>query len=420
MARLARLTVLLAALGLLATLGLAQSEYHLPPGKLQKAEALYRTGVVMHVAGTLYGFVVLALLVVSRVGVRLRSWAEAASSLRWMQALIFAPTLFLLIDLLNLPFSIYGQHLQLAYGLSVQSWASWWGDWLKGELLTTALAAVLVWALYGILRHSPQRWWLYGWLAFIPILLLLVFIQPVLVDPLFSHFDSLEAKQPRLLPEIEKVMRRGGLEIPRDRMFEMKASDKYTTYNAYVTGLGASKRVVVWDTTSRDLTIPETMFVFAHEQGHYVLHHIWQGMLSGIIGFLAAIYLAYRLINGLLARWGSRFNIRGVADFASLPVFLLMLNFFTLLGQPIGNGVSRYLEHQADIYALEAIHGLVADSPQVAAQTFQKLGENAFSYPKPHPFYVAWVYSHPSIADRFRFSLAYQPWTIGQPTRYVK
>ena len=121
-----------------------------------------------------------------------------------------------------------------------------------------------------------------------------------------------------------------------------------------------------------------------------------------------------------MVRWGSRFGIRGVADWASLPVFLLMLNFFTLLGQPIGSGVSRYLEHQADIYALEAIHGLVADSPRVAAQTFQKLGENALSNPKPHPFYVAWVYSHPPIADRFRFSLAYQPWTTGQPTRYVK
>ena len=413
-ARLALLTCLLAALGQ------AQSEYRLPDDKLMKAEALYRTGVVMYVAGTLYGFVVLVLLLVSGAAVKFRSWAEAVSSRRWVQALVFASLLFLSIDLLGLPLRIYGQHLQQSYGLSVQTWASWWGDWLKGELLTTALAAVLVWGLYTLLRHSPQRWWLYGWLAFIPTLLLVVFIQPLVVDPLFSHFDPLEVKQPRLLPEIEKVMRRGGLDIPRDRMFEMRASDKYTTYNAYVTGLGASKRVVVWDTTSRDLTIPETMFVFAHEQGHYVLHHLWQGMISGIMGFLAAIYLAYRLIDGLLARWGPRFGIRGVADWASLPVFLLMLNFFTLLGEPVGNGVSRYLEHQADLYALEAIHGLVADSPQVAAHTFQKLGENGLSYPHPHPFYVAWVYSHPPIADRFRFSLAYQPWTTGQPTRYVK
>ena len=126
-ARLALLTCLLAALGQ------AQSEYRLPDDKLMKAEALYRTGVVMHVAGTLYGFVVLVLLLVSGTAVKFRSWAEAVSSRPWVQALVFASLLFLSIDLLGLPLRIYGQHLQQSYGLSVQSWASWWRDWLKGE-----------------------------------------------------------------------------------------------------------------------------------------------------------------------------------------------------------------------------------------------------------------------------------------------
>lgn len=397
----------------LTALSFAQSpaltEYRLPPDKFQKAEALYRTGIMTYLLGTLYGFAVLALLLLSGASVKFRDLAESASSRRWVQALVFAPLIFLSIDLLTLPFSLYSQHLQQSYGLSIQDWGSWWGDWLKGELLTTSLATCLVWGLYALLRYSPNRWWLYGWLAFIPVLMLLVFIQPVFVDPLFNHFDPLEAKQPRLLPEIEKVMQRGGLEIPRDRIFEMRASDKSTTYNAYVTGLGASKRVVIWDTTSRHLTIPETMFVFAHEQGHYVLHHLWMGMISGIIGFLAAIYLAHRLIHGVVARWGHRFGVRGVDDWASLPFFLLLLGLMTSLGQPIGNGVSRYLEHQADIYALEAIHGLLPDSPQVAARTFQKLGENGLSYPHPHLLYVGWVYTHPPIADRLRFSLTYQP-----------
>lgn len=419
--RLALWAILLSAL--LPALSLAQTpiltDYRLPPEKLRKAEALYRTGTALYLAGTLYGFAVLVLLLRSGASVKFRNWAESATSRRWVQALVFAPLLYVSIDLLTLPLSIYSHHLQQSYGLSIQSWPSWWGDWLKGELLNTALATGLVWALYALIRHSPKRWWLYGWLSFIPLLLLLVFIQPIFVDPLFHHFDPLEAKQPRLLREIEKVMQRGGLEIPRDRIFEMQASDQYTTYNAYVTGLGSSKRVVIWDTTSRHLTIPETMFVFAHEQGHYVLHHLWQGMISGIAGFLAAIHLAYRLVHGMLARWGPRYGVRGVDDWASLPFFLLLLSLFTTLGQPIGNAISRYLEHQADIYALEAIHGLVADSPQVAAHTFQKLGENALAYPHPHPLYVGWVYTHPPIADRLRFSLTYQPWKTAQPLRYL-
>ncbi len=199
----------------------------------------------------------------------------------------------------------------------------------------------------------------------------------------------------------------------------MQASDKVTTYNAYVTGIGASKRVVVWDNTSRDLTIPETLFVFGHEQGHYVLNHIWIGLSANLVALLITLYVASRLIKGVLARWGKRWGIRSVDDFASLPVLLLMLSVFSLLTQPASSAVSRYFEHQADIYGLEAIHGLVPDSPQVAARAFQKLGEKALAYPNPNPLYVFWTFNHPPIADRVRFALAYQPWNDGQP-RYVR
>jgi Zn-dependent protease with chaperone function len=119
--------------------------------------------------------------------------------------------------------------------------------------------------IYGLYDSAPpRRWWLYGWLASVPVIIAGLH-RPVFIDPMFNHFEPLEAKQPRLLPEIEKVMQRGGLTIERSRMFEMQASDKVTTYNAYVTGIGASKRVVVWDNTSKDLTMPETLFVFGHE-----------------------------------------------------------------------------------------------------------------------------------------------------------
>lgn len=385
------------------------TDYRLPPEQLQKAEALYRTGVFLSVFGTLYGVAVLILLLVSRAGVKFRDLAESFSSRRSVQAFVFAPLVFLSLDLLTLPLRLYSHHLQQSYGLSIQPWGAWWGDWMKGELLNTALATCLVWGLYVILRNRPERWWIYAWLALIPVLVLLVFLQPVIVDPLFSRFDPLETKQPQLLPEIEKVVRRGGLQIPRDRMFEMLASDKYTTYNAYVTGLGASQRIVVWDTTSRDLTVSETMFVFAHEQGHYVLHHLWLGIVAGVAGLLVAMALTHRTIQGVVARWGSRYGVRSVDDWASLPFFLLLLSVMTAAGQPIGNGVSRYIEHQADVYALEMIHSLIPDAPQVAARTFQKLGENGLDYPQPHPLYVGWAYTHPPIAERLLFALNYRP-----------
>ena len=394
--------------------------YRLPPDKLQQAEALYHTGVVLFVVGTVYGLALLVAVLAFRLGPRFRDFAERVSRRRFVQAIVFAPLLVLSIDVLGLPLGIYSQHVRDSYGLSVQTWGSWFWDWTKNEIVSIVIATLLIWGLYAILRRSPKRWWFYGWLASIPIILLLILIQPVFIAPLFNKFDPLEAKQPALVTQLERVMHRGGLSIDRSRMFEMRASDKVTTYNAYVTGIGSTKRVVVWDNTVRDMTVPETMFVFGHEQGHYVLNHVWLSIAFSVIGLLLAMYLAYRLIGSMLGRYGARWGIRDLGDWASLPALLLLLSVVSLILQPISAGFSRYLEHQADIYGLEVIHGLVPDSSQVAAHAFEKLGEKGLSYPNPNALYVFWTYGHPPISERVRFALDYRPWDTNTPTKYVK
>lgn len=394
--------------------------YTLPPETLEKSEALYRTRLAMLVVGTVYGFALLLAVLFGRLAPRFRDLAERVSPRRFVQALVFAPLFLLTMDVLTLPVAIYSQHLDLTYGLSVQSWGSWAWDWTKGEIIGTVLGTLLVWGLYAVLRRSPQRWWFYGWLGLIPITLLLILIGPIYIAPLFDTFTPLETKQPQLVPELEKVLARGGISIERARMFEMAASDKVTTYNAYVTGIGASKRVVVWDNTSREMTIPETLFVFGHEMGHYVLHHVWLSLGVAILALLLELYLAHRLLSGVLARWGARWGIRGLADWASLPALTLLLSIFSAVSQPAGAAFSRYLEHQADIYGLEVTHGLSPDSSQAAARAFQKLGEKALTYPNPHPLFVFWVFDHPPVHERVQFAAQYQPWTRGEPRRYVQ
>ena len=396
------------------------TEYQLAPDKLAKATALYRTSTILFVLGAVYGIGVLVLLLSLKISARFRDLAERNSSRRFVQAAIFTPLLLLTMDVLSLPLRVYGHHLSVDYGFSVQSWGSWFWDWAKGELITMVIVTPLIWGLYAIVRRAPTRWWFYGWLAMIPVLLLLVFIQPVFIDPLFDKFDPLEAKQPQLVAAIEQVTHRGGLDIPRSKMFEMRASDKVTTYNAYVTGIGASKRVVVWDNTSRDMSIAETLFVFGHEQGHYVLDHIWKGLFLQIAGSLFVLYIAYRLIGSIIRRWGPRWGVRDQSDWASLPALLLIVSIISLISQPIVAGCSRYFEHQADVYGLEVIHGLVPDSSQVAAHAFQKLGEKSLEYPTPNPLYVFWTYDHPAIADRLRFAADYQPWEEGKEVQFVK
>ena len=282
------------------------------------------------------------------------------------------------------------------------------------------LTVLAVFTLFLIIRKSPQRWWFYFWLLTLPFLVLLIFVAPVILDPLFNKFEPLEKTQPQLVGAIEKVTHRGGLNIPRDRMFEMEASEKVTTYNAYVTGIGITKRVVVWDNTSRDMTVPETLFVFGHEMGHYVLNHIYKGLAFFAGMMFVGFWLGRKMVLAMLALWGEAWRVRGIGDLAALPLLMLALSLLTLVAEPIGNAFSRHQEHQADIYGLEVTHGLFPNNGQVAASAFQKLGEKSFDYPAPNPLLVFWSYGHPSIAERIRFSLDYDPWPTPAGPKYVK
>ena len=387
---------------------------------MAKAQALYTIDTKLYVFGSAFGIILLWILLRLRVAPAFRNLAERAAKNGFLQALIFVPLLTLLIAVISLPIDIYRHHISLAYGLSVQGWPSWMGDWCKGQGVSLVIMVPTVWGLFLIVRKSPERWWFYFWLVSLPFLVLLVFVAPVILDPIFNTFEPLEKTQPQLVSEIEKVTQRGGLNIPRDRMFEMKASEKYTTYNAYVTGLGATKRVVVWDNTSRDMTVPETLFVFGHEMGHYVLNHIYKGLTFLAVMLLVGFWLGRKMVLAMLTRWGASWHIRGVHDLAALPALMLALSLLSLAGEPIGNAFSRNIEHQADIYGLEVTHGLFPDNGEVAASAFQKLGEKSFDYPNPNPVFIFWSYTHPPIADRVRFSLQYDPWRTPSGPKYVK
>ena len=393
--------------------------YSLPPDKLQRAIEYAHARNWLHFIGEIYGMAALLAVLAFGLAAKFRDWAEAASRRRLVQAIVFVPLLVLANDLLNLPLGIYGQHLELAFDQSVESWPAWLWDWTKGELLAILISILLAFILYGVIRRSPRRWWFYFWLASLPILFTIIFLEPFIIEPLFFKFEPLAKQHPDLVNDLEKVVARGGLAIPPDRMFEMKASEKVRSLNAYVTGLGASKRVVVWDTTLEKLTTPETLFVFGHEMGHYVLEHVRNSLILAALFALILLYAAYRALHWLLDRWGTRWRVRDVADWASLPVLLLIASVFGFFAEPVVNGYSRWQEHQADIYGLEVIHGIVPNSTEVAAHSFQVLGEVGLDEPNPNPLIEFWTYSHPSISERVAFTQSYDPWSSGTP-KYMK
>jgi Zn-dependent protease with chaperone function len=189
--------------------------------------------------------------------------------------------------------------------------------------------------------------------------------------------------------------------------------------NAYVSGFGGSKRVVVWDTTLQKLTTPETLFVFGHEMGHYVLGHIRNSLLWLSLLLLVLLFLGSHLIRWALGRWGQRWRIHDTADWASLPLLLLIAGFFGFIMEPLVNGYSRWQEHQADIYGLEITHGTVPDSGASAAHSFQVMGEIGLDEPNPNRFIEFWLYSHPTTSERLAFAQTYNPWKNGT-AKYVK
>lgn len=396
------------------------TNYQLPPEKYKQAVEFARAKYRFYPIDVIYGFLILLAVLYGRLGPKLRQLAEGVSRRRFAQTAIFAPLLLTIWGVLGLPSDIYRQRLLLKYQQSVQTWGSWFWDWVKGGVVGLILATLLAWILYGIIRRSPRRWWFYFWLASIPILVLVLFIQPVVIDPLFYKFEPLESTQPALVKAISKVVDRSGMKIPPSHMFEMKASEKLNEVNAYVSGIGASKRVVVWDTTISKMTTPQVLLVFGHEMGHYVLGHIWKGVAFAIAMLFVLLYLALHGANWALRRWGQRWDIRGVEDWASLPLLLLLFSVFTFLGTPAFNSFSRHQEHQADVYGIEVTHGIVPDSPKVEAQVDQVLGEIDLSDPDPNPVVEFWLFSHPSIKERIEFALHYDPWSKGQQPEFVR
>lgn len=394
--------------------------YTLPPDLYRKAHDRSRIHFRLALIGFVYGLVILWMILHWKVGAKYRDWAQTVSDIRFLQALVFAPLLVFTIAVLSLPLDIYSETVEKAFGISVQSWGSWSWDWVKGQLVALIIFTLLIWLLYSVIARSPRRWWLYFWMVSLPIGVLLVFIGPWVFDPLFHKFEPLQRKDPQLVAALEQMVQRAGENIPPERMFWMGAAEKTTALNAYVTGIGASKRIVVFDTTIAKMNTPQIVFVAGHETGHYALQHVPKGIAFFAVLLLALSYFGYLMIGWVLSRWGKGWGIRALDDWASLPVLMLLLSVFIFAVNPIASAFSRYLEHQADQFGLEVTHGLTPDSGQIAAQSFQILGEVDLSDPDPNPVAVFLFYSHPTIPDRIQFSLTYNPWSQGGQGEFVK
>lgn len=397
----------------------SEQTYSLPPDKLAKAIALNRIRTWLDLGGSVWGLIVLWLLLVTHIAAGLEARAERVVRSRWLQGLLFFAVFLVILTVASMPLDAAGHLASRHFGISVQGWGGWLGDQAKALGLSVLVGAPVLLLFNWIVRVSPRRFWVWIWVASLPIIVLTIFVAP-LIEPLFDKFEPLSEHHADLVVELEKVVARTGTNIPPDRMFLMKASAKTNGLNAYVTGIGATKRIVVWDTTAGRIPDDEVLFVFAHETGHYVLHHIPKMLTGSAVALFFVFWGCAAFSTWLVRRFGARWHVDALSSRTGFVVLIFALSLAGFLLEPASNAFSRHFEHQADVYGQEAIHGIVPDPQKTAVAGFNALGEAWLEDPNPNPFIEFWTSSHPSVQQRSNFAAHYNPWANGGHGEFFK
>ncbi|MFQ3546511.1 M48 family metallopeptidase [Halobacillus rhizosphaerae] len=293
--------------------------------------------------------------------------------------------------IINLPIDYISRRLSLKYGISTQPFADWMKDQLISFWLDVGITAVLITVLYLLICKFQKRWWLYAWFLLIPFIVFMMYLQPVVIDPLYNDFTEL--KDPQLEQKILTLADQA--DIPADRVYQVDMSKKTNTMNAYVNGIGSNLRIVLWDTTLSKLSDKEVLFIMAHEMGHYVMHHLYLNLALSIVGAFIGLYLAYRLLHIFIRKWGSGWGVKGVGDITSLPALMLIFSLLSFAASPIELTISRSAEKAADEYAIH-----LQDDTDAAIGSFQELTVNSLSEVNP-PWLVKYLrYGHPTMMER--------------------
>ncbi|WP_458414399.1 M48 family metallopeptidase [Schinkia sp. CFF1] len=325
---------------------------------------------------------------------RFRNWSEAVTKYSVIQKAIYVFWLSLVSFVVMLPIHFTTYQFSKVYGISTSTFPIWMKDQFTDFWINYVLLVLLASVVYLLIRKYEKRWWFYAWAISVPFTIFLMFIQPVIIDPLYNDFYPLKDKQLE-----EKIL---GLasqaKIPAEHVYEVNMSEKTNALNAYVTGIGSNSRIVLWDTTLNKLNDDEVLFIMAHEMAHYVKKHIYIGTGAYLIISFIGLFLASRILKWSVLKFDKPLKLRGVQDIAGLPLLLLIISLLTFLSSPLSNAFSRYLEHTADVYAIE-----MTKDKAPAISGFQKLTIAGLSEVNP-PAFVKWLrYDHPTMLERLNF-----------------
>jgi len=360
------------------------------PEARAKSDAYFEGGYWLILGGLVAGLAVAWLFLGTGLSARLRDWVERVTRFRWLQTALYSLQYIAIAFVVTLPWNAYeGYFREHQYGMSNQTLGGWLGDQAKGLAIGLVLGTLAITAIYAVLRKAPRTWWLWGSLVLIAFATFGAAIAPVYLEPVFNKFKPL-AESP-LKREILSMARANG--IPATDVYEFDASKQTKRMSAHVSGLFGTTRISMNDNLMTRGSDEEIKAVLAHEMGHYVLNHVYKGIVFiGIIIVVGFAVLRWAF-EALQARYGARWGIRGVGDVAGLPLLLFLFSAFMFVLTPVNNTITRTMEAEADNYGVN-----VARLPDGFAQAALHLSE--YRKMKPGPIEEIVFYDHPSGWNR--------------------
>ena len=314
-------------------------------------------------------------------------WLESNVASFDLRVLAYVALFGLGFTLVELPLDAYRHTRSVHYGLSVQNWRNWFADLAKGLAIGSTLSLILVAILYRLLATFPTTWWLWMSLIYLLFTVVLTQLAPILITPLF--FKVVPYKDDALTPRLKALAEEAGTQV--NGVFRTNMSEKTTAANAWLSGLGRTRRIVLGDTLLDKYPADEIVAIFAHEMGHHVHRDLWKGILVSSAISLVGFYIAGGVVNWAVGMYG----YSGPADLLAFPWLVLALALFGALTGPLLNAYSRAREWAADRYAYQ--HG---PGPAASADALTRLANQNLSDPSPPRWEVVLSYSHPPTVER--------------------
>ena len=370
----------------------------MPPAQRARSDAYFEGGYWLQLWDFLSTVIVMWLLLRFRWSARMRKLAESLTRFHPLQTVLYWIQFIIVVSLLTFPLAVYeGYFREHKYGLLNQSFGPWMGELMISLAGSVVLGAILVVPLFGLVRRLGKNWWVWGATLTIVFAAFVSLIAPVYIAPLFNKYTTVQ--DPQIRDPILSMARANG--IPATNVYEFDASRQSNRVSANVSGFAGTLRVSLNDNLLKRCTLPEIQTTMGHEMGHYVLNHAYKGLvMAGVLIVIGFAFLNWAL-NSSLARWGEKWEVRGVTDVAVLPLVAILFALYFFLLTPVTNTISRTMEFEADMYGLNA-----AQQPDAEANVDMMLGEYRKLDPGPVEEFI--FYDHPSGRTRITAAMRWK------------